>query len=56
MIQSVGVGLQFVAGYLDQRINAKFAKSMSACLVRRLGENAVSHSVPVLGPGTALVW
>ena len=23
---------------------------------RRLGENAVSHSVPVLGPGTALVW
>ena len=42
---------------LDQRqqINAKFAKSMSACTVYRLGENAVSHSVPVLGPGTALV-
>ena len=38
-----------ITPFLDQRINAKFAKSMSAsaCL---LGENAVSHSVP------ALVW
>ncbi len=40
--------------FLDQRINAKFAKSMSACL--QTGRKAVSHSVPVLGPGTALVW
>ena len=33
--------------------------SRSRCLrlrVYRLGENATSHSVPVLGPGTALVW
>ena len=36
--------------------NAKFAKSMSASVrVYRRGENPVSHSVPVLGPGTALV-
>ena len=50
-----------ITSFLDQRINAKFAKSMSATAssrlrVYRLGENAVSHSVPVLGPGTALVW
>ena len=47
-----------ITPFLDQRINAKFAKSMSAsaCLPTGLGENAVSHSVPVLRPGTALVW
>ncbi len=51
-----------ITPFLDQRINAKFAKSMSASAasagVNRLGENAVtgvSHSVPVLGPDTALV-
>ena len=41
-----------ITPFLDQRINAKFAKSMSARLhlrVYRLGENATSHSVPVLG-------
>ena len=42
-----------VTHFLDQRINAKFAKSMSASArlrVYRLGENAVTginHSVPV---------
>ena len=44
-----------VTHFLDQRINAKFAKSMSARLrlrlrVYRLGENAVTgvnHSIPV---------
>ena len=51
-----------ITPFLDQRINAKFAKSMSAsvCLPtgRKRGntENAVSHSVPVLRPGTVLVW
>ena len=48
-----------ITPFLDQQINAKFAKSMSAsvCLpTGGLGENAVSHSVPVLRPGTALVW
>ena len=46
-----------ITPFLDQRINAKFEKSMSASVrVYRLGKNAVSHSVPVLGPGTALVW
>ena len=41
-----------ITPFLDQRINAKFAKSMSATLrlrVYRLGENGVtgvSHSVP----------
>ena len=48
-----------ITPFLDQRINAKFAKSMSASAgVNRLGENAVtgvSHPVPVLGPDTALV-
>ena len=41
-----------ITPFLDQRINAKFAKSMSARLhlrVYRLGENAAIHSVPVLG-------
>ena len=39
-----------ITPFLDQRINAKFAKSMSASArlrvftVYRLGENAVSHS------------
>ena len=45
-----------ITPFLDQRINAKFAKSMSASACLPMGENAVSHSVPVLGPGTALVW
>ena len=51
-----------ITPFLDQRqrIKAKFAKLMSASdsgslRVYQLGENAVSHSVPVLGPGTALV-
>ena len=39
-----------ITSSLDQR-------SRCLCLrVYRLGENAVSHSVPVLGPGPALVW
>ena len=38
-------------------ITGSMRNSRSRCLlVYRLGENAVSHSVPVLGPGPALVW
>ena len=45
-----------ITPFLDQRINAKFVKSMSASACLPTGRKAVSHSVPVLGPGTALVW
>ena len=43
-----------ITPFLDRSMR----NSRSRCLrlhVYRLGENAVSHSVPVLGPGTALV-
>ena len=46
-----------ITPFLDQQ---KKRNLRSRCLrlltVYRLGENAVSHSVPVLGPGNALVW
>ena len=45
-----------ITSSLDQRINAKFAKSVSVSACLPTGRNAVSHSVPVLGPGPALVW
>ena len=49
-----------ITPFLDQRINAKFAKSMSACLPtgrkRRHCCQSFTDSVPVLRPGTALVW
>ena len=47
-----------ITPFLDQRINAKFVNRCLRLRVYRLCENAVSHSVPVLRPGTALpvVW
>ena len=47
-----------ITPFLDQRVNP-MRNSRSRCLrlrVYRLGENAASHSVSVLGPGTTLVW
>ena len=52
-----------ITHFLDQRINAKFAKSMSAsaCLpTGRTRSQSLSSRYPVpvlsLRPGTALVW
>ena len=53
-----------ITHFLDQRINAKFAKSMSAsaCLPtgdwrkRRQSLSPRTRAAIALGPGTALVW
>ncbi len=46
-----------ITSFLDQQINAKFVKSMSATASACLPTGRKRRqSVPVLGPGTALVW